>query len=256
MAQQTAVSAQNTANYAQDFTAELPAVVSSLAIDPVSFKPVFYGPTGGLYGWNPVSESWRTLVQSTVVGKKVQNINVENATIGQSGKGSSTYLANPAIDYLEWQFIYSGSDTMAMSTSAPNMFIRGGSGTDAIQVATGKNVLDGGLGSNWLVGGDGQDTFFTDARGGSTWSTIGGYDAGDAATIWGFVAGTSQFYWEADAGAEGWKGATLRVDLDNNGGADASVTFAGLSLAQAGQLQVSTGAQEAGTYLALTNPKA
>ena len=62
-----------------------------------------------------------------------------------------------------------------------------GGGEDAIAVASGTNVLDGGTGSNFLTGGSGTDTFFVDDRGPTAdiWSTVNGFHAGDAATIWG-----------------------------------------------------------------------
>lgn len=48
--------------------------------------------------------------------------------------------------------------------NAPNLFIHGGSGDDAIAAAGGTNVLDGGGGSSFLTAGNGTDTFFVDAR--------------------------------------------------------------------------------------------
>jgi Ca2+-binding RTX toxin-like protein len=122
-------------------------------------------------------------------------------------------------------------------------------------------VLDGGTGSNFLVGGTGSDTFFTDARGALVvWNTLNNFHAGDMATLWGFVQGVSSYYWEASpAGAPGATGATLRADIvggagRDGSGIDASVTFAGLSVAQAQKLVVSTGTQAAGSYLFLSNP--
>ncbi len=162
---------------------------------------------------------------------------------------------------LDWQYIWSSPDTVALSTGAPNAFLHGGAGDDAIQATAGHNVLDGGTGSNFLIGGSGADTFFTDARGSQVvWNTLSNFHAGDAATLWGFVPGVSSYYWETSpAGAPGATGATLRADIvggagRDGSGIDASITFAGLSVAQAQQLVVSTGTQAAGTYLFLSNP--
>ena len=143
--------------------------------------------------------------------------------------------------YLQWQFINAGSDSLAISTQGPNVFLHSGSGNDALQVASGTNVLDGGLGSNFLTGGTGTDTFFTDAPGpGAVWNTLRNFHVGDAATLWGFTAGVSSYTWDANpAGAPGSQGRhTLRADIVGGAGRtgtgiDASITFAGLSVAQA-----------------------
>ena len=163
--------------------------------------------------------------------------------------------------YLKNQYIYAGSDNVVLSTQAPNVFIHSGNGDDAIQVATGRNVVDGGLGSNFLTGGTGQDTFFTDARRpGVVWNTIRNFHAGDAATLWGFANGVSTYCWDtALAGAAGSQGATLRANIvggagRTGNGIDASITFAGLSPQQARNLQVTTGTQTGGTYLYIYNP--
>ena len=159
-----------------------------------------------------------------------------------------------------WQYIWSSADGVSLSASAPNVFLHGGSGQDSIQVTSGQNVLDGGTGSNFLTGGSGTDTFFTDARGSApVWNTLRNFHAGDSATLWGFVPGVSSYYWEDQPdGAMGSTGATLRANIVGGAGRagdgiDASVTFAGLSVAQAKTLQVSAGTQQAGSYLYLAN---
>ncbi len=163
--------------------------------------------------------------------------------------------------YLNWQYIWTSSDGVALSTSAPNAFLHGGPGQDSIQVTSGQNVLDGGTGSNFLTGGSGIDTFFTDARGaGVVWNTLRNFHAGDAATLWGFVAGVSSYRWDAtEGGAAGSTGATLRANIVGGSGRvgdgiDASITFAGLSVGQAKSLVVTTGSQPAGSYLYFYNP--
>ena len=186
--------------------------------------------------------------------------NYTDTTTGATGTAALTVTGGTP-SYLDWQYIWSSPDTVALSTGAPNSFLHGGPGNDALQVTTGNNVLDGGTGSNFLVGGSGTDTFFTDARGSQVvWNTLSNFHAGDMATLWGFVSGVSSYYWEANpSGAPGSTGATLRADIvggagRDGSGIDASITFAGLSVAQAQKLVVSTGTQAAGPYLFLSNP--
>ncbi len=165
--------------------------------------------------------------------------------------------------YLQWQYIWSGNDGVALSTETSNVFLCGGPGQDAIQAGGGRNVLDGGAGSNFLTGGTGDTTFFTDARGGApVWNTIRNFHPGDAVTLWGFIPGISGYQWDDElAGAAGSKGATLRANIVGGAGRmgdgiDASITFAGLSVAEAKTLAISVGAQPAGTYLYFAYPGA
>lgn len=185
----------------------------------------------------------------------------QNNSNGQSGTVAMEVPPAGSPGYLQWQYIYSGSDNLNFSTQVPNVFIHSGGGFDAIQVSSGNNVLDGGLGSNFLTGGSGTDTFFTDARNpGVVWNTLRNFHAGDAATLWGFTQGVSSYYWEKSVtGAAGSEGATLRANIvGSNGrtgdGIDASITFTGLSVEQAKGLQLVTGTQPAGNYLYIYNP--
>jgi hypothetical protein len=104
--------------------------------------------------------------------------------------------------------------------------------TLSAQSGLGDDVLDGGTGSNFLSGGSGWDTFFIDGRGGGpTWGTITDWEAGEHLSIWGWRPGTSLTLWQDQAGASGWQGATLHMDLDGNGSWDASVTWSGVARA-------------------------
>lgn len=165
-------------------------------------------------------------------------------------------------DYLKWQFIASGSDNVAYSSTSADVFVHGGNGNDAIAVTSGQNVIDGGGGSNFLVGGTGTDTFFTDARAsGVVWSTISNFHAGDALTLWGFDPSISSYSWDDSmAGTAGFQGATLRANIVGGAGRagdgiDASVTFAGMSVEQAKAMVHSTGDIQggAGNYLYICN---
>lgn len=184
-----------------------------------------------------------------------------DTTTNQRGSLAMDPASASGPSYLQNQYIYAGYDNMVFSTQAPNVFIHSGKGNDAIQVASGRNVLDGGLGSNFLTGGTGQDTFFTDAREpGVVWNTVRNFHAGDAATLWGFANGVSSYRWDTTlAGAAGSQGATLRANVvggagRTGNGIDASITFTGLSLQQARNLQVATGVQAGNSYLYIYNP--
>ena len=209
-----------------------------------------------ILGWTPTSS---TPPGATPLAGAV--VSYVDTTTNQRGSLVMDPAPTSGPGYLKNQYIYAGSDNVVLSTQASNVFIHSGSGNDAIQVASGRNVVDGGLGSNFLTGGTGEDTFFTDARKpGVVWNTLRNFHAGDAATLWGFAAGVSTYHWDtALAGATGSQGATLRAsiaggDSRTGNGTDASITFAGLSVQQARNLQVTTGTQTGGTYLYIYNP--
>jgi subtilisin family serine protease len=185
-----------------------------------------------------------------------------DTSTGGQGTAKMDAVATDAPNYLRWQYIASGSDSMAFASQTPNLFIHGGSGDDAIAVSSGRNVIDGGAGSNFLVGGTGNDTFFTDARApGVVWNTISNFHVGDAVTLWGFDAAVSTYRWEDGlAGAEGAKGATLHANIAGiqgrvGDGFDASITFAGMSVEQARGMLHTTGEIQggAGKYLYILN---
>jgi len=85
---------------------------------------------------------------------------------------------------LQSEFVDVTSHNLNITATKSNMFIHTGNGADAVVVLGGKNVVDGGGGSNFLTGGTGTDTFFVDARGASQdiWSTVKGFHPGDDAT--------------------------------------------------------------------------
>ncbi len=175
-------------------------------------------------------------MQSLYGAPTAADVGVTDTTDDLSVKLIADPYMGPAVG-LQQQYVYAGSDSMAMSGSAPGLFLKGGSGDDALAVSSGRNVLDGGGGSNFLVGGTGTgslDTFFVDGRGAAdVWSTIANFHAGDTATLWGYVPGVTQLTWTDGQGAAGYTGATLHADMLGNGVSQASLTFAGLSVAQA-----------------------
>lgn len=155
-----------------------------------------------------------------------------------SGSAASTAYTGP-VDYLQHEYIWSSPDSVAISAGSPNTFLKGNAGGDALVVTGGRNVLDGGGGSNFLVGASGADggtdTFFVDSRSSvETWSTIVNFSQGDYATIFGFHAGLSTMPFTAVDGASGYTGFTIHSEIDGPGtGVKGSMTFAGIDSATA-----------------------
>ncbi len=155
------------------------------------------------------------------------------------------------------QFLWSSGDAVAVAAQTGSVDIVGGTAGDALEASAGSNVLDGGLGSNFLIGANGEDggtdQFFMDGRGGATfWDTLVNFHAGDTATLWGFASGVNGVTWVGSAGAPGYTGATL--DFTAGGTMSAgSLTFAGVSLQQAQQFTVSLGSQGGVAFLQLRN---
>ncbi|MGK7868515.1 beta strand repeat-containing protein [Falsiroseomonas sp. E2-1-a20] len=147
-----------------------------------------------------------------------------------AGQTQAVAYAGPVAG-LTYAFTGSAANEAVFGT-ASNDFIHLGAGDDAINGGDGDDVLDGGTGSNFLTGGAGRDIFFLDGRNGeTTWSTITDWQGGEELALWGWVNGVSQATWLENAGTEGYRGATLHADLDNNGVIDTSVTWAGLTQA-------------------------
>ncbi len=161
------------------------------------------------------------------------------AAVGQAYTGPVAGLQN--------EYINVTSDNLSIATATPNWFIHSGSGDDAIAVNSGTNVLDGGTGSNFLTGGSGTDTFFVDDRvaPADIWSTVVGFHAGDAATIWGVTPQDFSLAWVDGQGAAGFTGLTLHATA--SGRPTASLTLAGYSQADLGngRLSVSFGTDPA-----------
>jgi Ca2+-binding RTX toxin-like protein len=111
-------------------------------------------------------------------------------------------------------------------------------------------VLDGGTGSNFLVGGSGMDTFFVDDRGdlADTWSTVVNFHAGDAVTVWGVTPQDFNLAFVDNEGAAGFTGLTLHATAPSE--STASVTFAGFTTADLsnGRISESSGTVGGSTY--------
>jgi len=142
------------------------------------------------------------------------------------------------VNCLQSQYIWASADSVGIAARPPNTFIKCGSGDDAPAASAGSNVLNGGFGSNFLVGATGadggRDTFFLDGTAGTTWDTILNFRPGDSATLWDYVAGQSVMVMAANEGVVGNTGATIHAAFVGAGTAtNGSVTFAGLRLADA-----------------------
>jgi RTX calcium-binding nonapeptide repeat (4 copies) len=147
-----------------------------------------------------------------------------------AGQTEAVLYDGPA-GYLLYEFAGSSAGEAVVGTTS-NDFIHLGADDDAADGGEGDDVMDGGTGSNFLSGGAGRDVFFLDGRNGeTTWSTITDWHAGEELALWGWRQGVSQATWLADAGGEGYHGATLHADLDANGVIDTSVTWVGRRLA-------------------------
>lgn len=191
----------------------------------------------------------------TVSAPAVPNFTYVDTTAGAPGSAQGDRYSG-GVSYLKWQYLWAGQDGVNITAKVPDVFIRGGPGTDALAASGGSNVLDGGTGSNFLVGAPGTDggtdTFFVDGRGGAvTWSTAVDFHHGDAVTLWGFTSGQSTYAWAANDGAAGFQGATIHAQTAGAGTAtNASLTFAGMSFADAGsKLAISAGSAGGAHYL-------
>lgn len=182
------------------------------------------------------------------------NFLVTDLTTGAATQAAGS-AASGTVNYLQSQYIYSGSDSVNIVAGVPNVFIRSGAGQDALVANGGSNVLDGGGGSNYLVGASGADggtdTFFVEGSGGqNTWNTIVNFHVGDTLTLFGFNAATGSTSFVGNQGATGSKGATLRANFGGGTSAAALVTFAGLTTSAA-KLVTTTGTTGGQSYLAV-----
>ena len=187
---------------------------------------------------------------ASIAGLSAFDVTTQQTVQGTGG----TYAGQ--VSGLQNQFVNVTSDDLNAAASTADWFISTGSGNDAIAAFGGSNVLDGGTGSNFLVGASGADggtdTFFLDGRQSApTWDTIVDFHPGDAATLWGYVPGQSVMAWAADDGAPGYTGATIHASFAGTGTpVNGSVTFAGVSLAAAqSQFAVSSGVSGGIPYL-------
>lgn len=155
---------------------------------------------------------------------------ITDTSAGAALADTSTAYSGPVAG-IQWQYITSTTDSLAITATAPNSFIHSGSGTDAIDVskANGSNVLDGSTSSNFLVGGSGADAFFVDDRSpaADVFSTVVGFHTDDAATVWGVNASDFQLNTLDNQGAIGFRG--LDFGFSAPGKANANLVLTGFS---------------------------
>ncbi len=188
-----------------------------------------------------------------VTPPQAANFLLTNMTTGASSSAAGDAYSGP-VPGLQHQYITVSTDNLNIAATAPNSFIHSGSGNDALDVSRngGNNVLDGSTGSNFLVGGAGNDTFFVDDRAAAAdiWSTVVNFHAGDDATIFGVTPADVALDWQDGQGAAGSTGLTLHATAP--GKPVASITLAGYSKADLGRrLSMSFGNEQggAGAYL-------
>ena len=202
-------------------------------------------PEGFVHVWGPGARSYRLLDvegvgfdgdSGTMAALADVLAAVELSEMAAMSTGGAPSYVLPdlytgPVAYLRYQLLGTANGEAVVATSQ-NDFLNLLDGDDAAQSGLGDDVLDGGTGSNFLTGGRGWDTFFVDGRGGGpTWSTITDWEASEHLSIWGWRPGVSRSLWQEQAGASGWEGATLHMDLDGNGSWDTSVTWSGIARA-------------------------
>lgn len=151
-------------------------------------------------------------------------------------------FTGPSALNLQFQLIDSTKNAVLVG-SEQNDFIKVDHDSSIGKAADGSggdDVIDGGVGSAFITGGAGTNTFFLDGRStGDAWSTVTDFKLGtDKATIWGFKAGVSSIAAiEENVGADGYKGLTLHFDnlVSDHDAAPSdsgwkSITFAGKTL--------------------------
>ncbi len=149
------------------------------------------------------------------------------------------------------QYVTVTADSLNITAHSPNYFIHTGGGNDAVQLLAGTNVVDGGTGSNFMVSGEGRDTFFIDDRSpaSSIWSTVSRFHSGDFVTVFGIGPATAALSWVDNEGAAGASGLTLHASVA--GRPMASLTLAGFTKADlaSGKIQAYYGGSGADQFL-------
>ena len=203
----------------------------------------------------PLSQVDLTLMDALGWNTLKQNVRVSDQT-------TMTAVVAPLKLYadsdpgLNFQYDYHGTDKVNVDALVSNQFVLTGSGDDAINFSqvSGKNVLDGGTGSNFLVGcldPTSQDTFYIDDRApqADIWTSVINLHKGDDVTIWGLTPTTGSVAWANNEGAVGYTGLTAHVT--SPGHPTASLTLTGLSTADLsnGHLSISYGSVDGIPYL-------
>ncbi|MDR3530933.1 MAG: NF038122 family metalloprotease [Rhodopila sp.] len=215
-------------------------------------------PSGTALPWSALDSRLMDVLGYTMAAPaavQIPNFAVMDTTTRLTSTSNGTVYTGPVAG-LDYQFISATTDSVVITANVSNVFIASGAGTDALSVANvgGRNVLDGGAGSNFLVGSTNaasQDTFFVDDRSATAdiWSTMVNVHAGDDVTVWGLTANDFTLAWADGQGAAGFTGLTLHATAA--GKPAASLTLPGFASADLsnGRLGVSFGTVDGNTYL-------
>ncbi len=178
------------------------------------------------------------------------NFTVQDVTTSQTSSAAGNPYSGPVAG-LQTGFVNISPHNLNVVALSPSTFIHTGAGNDAVQVAGGRNVVDGGTGSNFLSAGGGTDTFFVDDRNAPSdiWSTVTGARSGDDVTVFGVTPTGFALNWADNQGAAGYTGLTLHAVAA--GKPTASFTLAGFTTADLGngRVVVSYGANGAEPYM-------
>ncbi|MBS0639877.1 MAG: hypothetical protein U1E70_19975 [Acetobacteraceae bacterium] len=180
----------------------------------------------------PVAPGAATTQAPLTLPAATNNFAVLNTTTGASSLENGNPYIGPVAG-IQSEYVNITTDSLNVTANTPNVFIKTGSGTDALNVAgsNGTNVLDGGGGSNFLTGGSGKDQFYVDIRNpsGPVFSTVANFGSGDDLTIWGVSLSDFTVNLFDNAGAEGFKG--LGFAFSKPGQPTANAVLAGYSTA-------------------------
>jgi hypothetical protein len=231
--------------------------------------PADFSPNGPLDAFNAALPSGTTLSWSSldseimdVLGYQTgspasatPNFAILDTTTGASLSQNGDVYTGPVAG-INFQFLSTTTDSVNVTANVSGVFIHSGPGNDALNVANvaGRNVLDGGAGSNFLVGSlrpAARDTFYVDDRSATTdiWSTVVNAHAGDDATVWGLTPADFRLSWVNGQGAAGYQGLTLHAT--EAGKPTASLTLAGYTTADLnnGRLALAFGTIQGNDYL-------
>lgn len=178
------------------------------------------------------------------------NFTVRDVTSDQTSSAAGNPYSGPVAG-LQTEFVNISPHNLNVVALSLNTFIHTGAGNDAVQVAGGRNVVDGGTGSNFLSAGGGTDTFFVDDRNAPSdiWSTVTAARSGDDVTLFGVTSKDFALNWADNQGAAGYTGLTLHALAA--GKPTASFTLAGFTTADLsnGRVVVSYGANGSEPYM-------
>lgn len=171
------------------------------------------------------------------------NFLITNVTTNVNSQASGNPYIGPVVG-IQNEIIRITKDNLNISAATPNVFIHTGDGDDALDVSAvgGVNVLDGGTGSNFMVGAaTGHDTFYVDDRNPSQdiWTTIKNFHSGDDATVWGITQADFKIAMLDNQGAVGATGLTFSITAA--GHPNANLTLSGLTTADLPKLNISFG---------------